>query len=162
MNRHDAAQWFSALAPRERRLLVAGAAALLLTVLYAAVVEPLTNRRAQLEQEIAAQRTLLAWMHQVGDQVRPSGVAQRVGNGDSLFATVDRSARATALAGSLQRVQPEGQQTVRIWLDDAPFDEMVRWIGTVERDHGVVVSALSVERTQTAGLVNARLTLERP
>lgn len=161
MNRHDVARWYGALAPRERRLVVVGAAVVVLTIIYLAVVEPLAERRAQLEQGVAAQRTLLAWMNEVEDQVRPVG-AQLVGNGDSLFATIDRSARATALAGALQRVQPEGQQTVRVWLDNAQFDELVRWIGALEREHRIMVSVLTVERTQESGLVNARLTLERP
>lgn len=161
MNRHDVTRWYGALAPRERRMVVVGAAAVALLIVYLAVVEPLAQRRAQLEQGVAAQRTLLAWMNEVGDRVRTAG-PQRVGNGDSLFATVDRSVRATALAGSVQRVQPEGQQTVRVWLDNAPFDELVRWVGMLDREHSVVVSALTAERTQASGMVNARLTLERP
>ncbi|MCA1798806.1 MAG: type II secretion system protein M [Xanthomonadaceae bacterium] len=161
MNRHDVAQWFNALAPRERRLVAFGAAAVVLLIAYIAVVEPLAQRRAQLEQGVAAQRTLLAWMNEVAGQVSPPG-AQQVGSGDSLFATVDRSARATVLAEALQRLQPEGQQTVRVWLDNAQFDELVRWIGTLEREHRIMVSVLTIERTQESGLVNARLTLERP
>lgn len=152
--------WFLSLAPRERRIVAAGAVVLIAVVVWMAVVEPLQQRRAQMEQGVATNRALIAWMNQVGGSLGAG--PRRVGNGDSLFAAVDRSARATALAGSLQRVQPEGQTTVRVWLDNAPFDELVRWVGALERDQGIAVSALSVERTQTAGLVNARLTLERP
>jgi general secretion pathway protein M len=162
MNASDLRAWFNGLAARERAIVVGGAAVLVVLIVYAGVVEPLSERHARIEREAAQQWALAAWMNQVGDSVRRAGPTRVGGNGDSLFAAVDRSVRNTALAGSLQRVQPEGQQTVRVWLDNAPFDEVVRWVGALERDQGVVVSAMTAERTQNAGRVNARLTLERP
>lgn len=153
--------WFLGLAPRER-LLVGGAAVVFVLLLaYLLVVEPLQQRRAVLERGVVAQRELLAWMHTAVVPLRGDTTAPSSSRGQSLFAVVDRSARATVLAGALQRVQPEGQGNVRVWFNDAPFDDLVRWIATLQRDHGITVNTLSIERTDTAGLVSARLTLER-
>lgn len=153
--------WFLGLAPRER-LMVSGAAVVVVLLLaYLLVVEPLQQRRAMLERGVVAQRELLTWMRDAVVPLRGNTGESENGRGQSLFAVVDRSARATVLAGALQRVQPEGQGNVRVWFEDAPFDDLVRWIATLQREHGVAVNTLAVQQTDTAGLVNARLTLER-
>lgn len=145
--------WWESLATRERRLVAAGATLLAVTVVWIAVIEPVADHRESLADGIVAQRALLEWMGTI-DTTR--GAA----DGDSLFAIVDRSVRATPLAGSVQRLQPESGVGVRIWLDGASFDELVRWIATLERDHGITVATFSVERGQGPGAVNARLTLQ--
>ena len=153
--------WFLSLAPRERALVAGGAAVLLVLIVYLLVVEPLVQRRALLERGVASQRELLTWMQQAVVPLR-NGAGQRVqSRGESLFAVVDRSARGSALAGALQRVQPEGNTNVRVWFNDAAFDELVRWLAALQREHGVAVGGLTVERADCAGLVNARVTLER-
>lgn len=153
--------WFLGLAPRERLMVSGAAVVVLLLLVYLLVIEPLQQRRALLERGVVAQRELLTWMRDAVVPLRGNTDAPANSRGQSLFAVVDRSARATVLAGALQRVQPEGQGSVRVWFDDASFDDLVRWIATLQREHGVSVNALAVQRTDTAGLVNARLTLER-
>lgn len=152
-------EWFASLAPRERAS-VAGAGVLLaVVVVYLLLIEPMLEHRAMLERGIAAQRDLVTWMRGVAGDIDAG--APLSGDGGSLFAVVDRSVRGTALAGAIERVQPEGTATVRVWLDGADFDELVRWIATLDRQHGIGVSSLSVERGPAPGSVNARMTLER-
>jgi general secretion pathway protein M len=153
--------WFLGLAPRERMLVAGAAVVVVLLLAYLLVVEPLQQRRAMLERGVIAQRELLTWMRDAVVPLRGNTTAPPDSRGESLFAVVDRSARATVLAGALQRVQPEGQGNVRVWFEDAPFDDLVRWTAALQREHGVSVNTLSVERTDSAGLVNARVTLER-
>lgn len=153
--------WWLSRAPRDRWVYGGVAALVVLVVVYLAVVEPLQMRRDQLERGVASQRELLSWMHTVVVPARGNLRAPARSGNQSLFATVDRSARSTVLAGAVQRVQPEGTGAVRVWLENAPFDATVRWVAQLEREHGITVSALSVEPTEGAGLVTVRLTLER-
>ena len=134
---------------------------LVLLIVYLLIVEPLAQRRALLERGVTSQRELLAWMQQAVVPLRGSAGAPVASRNESLFAVVDRSARGSALAGALQRVQPEGDSNVRVWFNDAAFDELVRWLAALQREHGVAVGGLTVERAEGAGLVNARVTLER-
>ncbi len=151
--------WFASLAPRERRSVIGAGAFVAVVVLYVAAVEPVLEHRAMLERGVVAQRELVTWMRGIAAD-QGSG-APAAGAGGSLFAVVDRSVRATALAGAVQRVQPEGTGTVRVWLDGADFDELVRWIAVLDRQYGIGVSSLSVERGLAPGSVNVRLTLDR-
>ena len=50
---------------------------------------------------------------------------------------------------------------MRIWLDDVPFDALVRWLGDLHTRYGVRVEAANIERESGPGLVSARLTLMR-
>jgi general secretion pathway protein M len=153
--------WYLSLAPRERWLVTGAAVFIAVVIFYLALVEPLIERRAMLERGIVAQRELAAWMRGIagdGDTAAPVATPD---SGGSLFAVVDRSVRGTLLAGAVQRVQPEGSGSVRVWLDGANFDELVRWIAVLDRQHGIGVTALAVERGAASGIVNARLTLER-
>ncbi len=56
----------------------------------------------------------------------PRGRAAVAGAGQSLLAIVDQSRKASAIDKPPSRLQPEGDNTVRIWLDDVPFDPLVR------------------------------------
>jgi general secretion pathway protein M len=150
--------WWSARTARERTVVSVGAALVALALLWAMVLNPLTLRRAELERAVPEQRALLAWMESLPTG---SGNDTRATQG-SLFAVVDRSARSTALAGTLSRIQPEGADTVRVWFDETPFNDLVTWLALLEREHGVRVTAVAVDRTATPGRVSARVTLARP
>lgn len=151
--------WFAALAPRERKSVIGAGVLVVVVVLYVAAIEPVLEHRAMLERGVAAQRDLVHWMRDVAGELDSGPPVADAGG--SLFALVDRSVRGTALAGAVQRVQPEGSGTVRVWLDGADFDELVRWIAALDRRHGIGVSSLAVERGPAPGSVNVRLTLER-
>lgn len=150
--------WWAARNPRERVILVAGAAVVIAALIWALLLDPLSQRRDALARAVPEQRALLNWM----ESIPADGARRATSIRDSLFAVVDRSARSTALAGTLSRVQPEGADTVRVWLDDAPFNELVAWMASLEYEHGVRVTAVAVDRTATPGRVSARVTLARP
>ena len=61
---------------------------------------------------------------------------------------------------ALKRVEPEGSNSVRVWLEGAPFDVLIKWLGTLSTQHGVDADTVTLERIEAAGLVNARLMLE--
>lgn len=150
--------WWQARAPRERVILLAGAAFVSVALIWALLLNPMAQHRAELARTVPEQRAFLAWMNSLNASAgRPAGAAQ-----GSLFSVVDRSARATALAGTLSRIQPEGVGTVRVWFDDAPFNDLVMWLAALEREQGVQVTAFAADRTASPGRVSARLTLSRP
>ena len=62
----------------------------------------------------------------------------------------------------IQRIEPEGKDGVKLWIENVNFDSLVRWLGEMERRHGVLVKRATITRhEQTTGHVNSRLSLER-
>lgn len=153
--------WNKLQGGEQRTLLIGGVAALLL-LLYGLVIDPFSQELKRLEQSVAADRELLAWMEQAAQQVktlRGSGGAKR-GNGQSLLSLVDASAKKNGLGGALKQVRPEGNG-VRLRFEQASFDDMVRWLGRLGSEQGVGVLSLNLERLETPGTVNATVVLER-
>lgn len=158
MNLRD---WYANLSTRERNLVAAATALLGVAVLYFAVVLPVQTanhrRAARVEQKSAD----LAWMQSVAPQVRAaaSAAGAPAAAAESLVVLVDRTAREAGLGGSLGGQSPEGEQGLRIRLQEAPFDVVVGWLGVLQQQHGVVIDAASIDAAASPGLVNASLTL---
>ncbi len=157
--------WFLGLDRRERITVGIGAVATLLMLLYAGVVDPLLNAQTDWQRRVDADTALVTWMRSAVVEIetlRGSTAARPgVNKSESLFGTVDRTARSTALGPAIKRLQPDGSDSVRVQLEGAPFDALVRWLGALQADYAIHVDAVSVDRAEAPGTVNAQITLSR-
>jgi general secretion pathway protein M len=156
--------WFEGLDQRERLLVMAGSALLAVFLVIVLVWLPVRSGYNNLKASVAEQRDTAAWMQRSAQQLaelKRSGGTAAVGlGGRSLLAVTDSTARAGGLGAELKRVEPEGRDSVRVWLDGAPFDVLVKWLTTLNSTHGILVDNATLERTESAGRVDARLTLQ--
>lgn len=158
--------WFASLEANERRLLMIAAPMLLLMLLYVGVWEPLANKVDDLRASTTEQESLLAWMRGAAQEVKQlrgrSGQSQRAKptNGESLLSLVDSTAKSGQLGTALKRVQPDGEQKVRVWLEAASFDDVVRWLTALETRHGVHVVSSVFQAVEATGRVDVRLVFE--
>jgi general secretion pathway protein M len=122
----------------------------------------LQARVETMQQALETQRQTYQWMQERAAEVRRlrgSGAAMpAAASSESLLALVDRSAREGGLARAVRRIEPDGGGA-RLWMEQAGFAELMRWLVTLEHAHGVSISSLTLERQPTPGLVNARVTL---
>lgn len=159
--------WFESLGGREQMMVAAGAVVFALFLVYALVWSPLQSNHETLQTRVEAQRETAAWMTQSAGQLqqlqRARGPAARGLGGKSLLAMADSTARANGLGASLKRVEPEGSNNVRVWLEDASFDQVVKWLGMISSTYGIGTDSASIERVAgSVGKINARLTLQAP
>jgi general secretion pathway protein M len=156
--------WLENLDPRERMMAAAGAVLLVLFLIYVLVLSPLHSGYDSLRSSVDTQRTTAQWMQESAQTLkslkRSGGRAAQGLGGRSLLSVADSTARAGGLGPALKRVEPEGSDSVRVWLDGASFDVLVKWLGTLSTTHGVNAETVTLERSGTAGRVNARLTLQ--
>lgn len=156
--------WFAQLRPNDRRALIIGLAVLVVVLGYLFIWEPAAKHLVQLRQTVNEQQSLLTWMQQAAQQVQQlrgsTGGAAKIADGQSLLAVVDQSAKSGHLGTAMKRVEPEGQNTVRVWFEQANFDDLVLWLEGLQRTYNVGVANIVIERQTTPGLVNVRLSLE--
>jgi general secretion pathway protein M len=157
-------EWLAGLDPQER-LLVYGAGALLAVILvYVALLHPFHSSYERLRDGVEERRTTLQWMQESAvkvQQLRGANPAAGMGmEGRSLLSVTDDAARAAGLGNALKRVEPDGSNGVRVWLEDAAFDSVVGWLSVMASRYGVDVDSASMERTAARGRVNARLSLQ--
>lgn len=156
-------QYWEGLQPRERQVLSVGAVALLIIGVYALIIEPYQEKSARLEQDIAAHLETLQWMQGAAASVKAlqrNGGSHKKDWKGTLLTLVDTSARQSALGDSVKKVEPEGKNGVRVWLEQASFDELLRWLNTLNQQYDVKISGLQVDREDSAGLVSAKVVLE--
>lgn len=156
--------WFNSLEQRERRIVVVGAALLMVMLIYVMAWDPLVNKVDALRTSTAEQQALLNWMQQSAQEVKQlrgsSGQRSQVVGGQSLLSLVDSTAKSGRLGKSLKRVQPDGEQQVRVWLEEANFDDVVRWLTTLETRQGVRIVSSVFQAKEAAGRVDVRLVFE--
>jgi general secretion pathway protein M len=158
--------WLATLSVRERLSLLLGGLALAATLGYVLLWQPFAARHARLAEVVAEQGQLVQWMRDTAAELAALGqrgpVPGAMGARDqSLLTVVDATTRAAGLAGQVTRVQPEGADTVRVWLDRVRFNQLVSWLARLEAEAGVEIDSANLEPTDRPGEVNARLSLKR-
>ncbi len=158
---------YLALEPRERLLVTTGAAVLAVVRYYLLVWEPLAKAREQATTQIAAEQALAAELAAATPLARQAlgrssaGAAPISAQNRSLLAVVDQTGKAAGLGQGVRRVQPEGDDRVRIWLEGVEFNRTVRWLHQLETRHGMVVDSADMGAQSAPGQVEARLGLAR-
>jgi general secretion pathway protein M len=155
--------WLAGLEQRER-IVVYGVAALLgVFLIYAIAIQPLYSGYDKRVSSVDEQRETLQWMQQSAatvQQLRSASPVSAAGlGGRSLLSVTDASARAANLGDALKRVEPEGSDAVRVWLDGASFDAVIGWLDVMSTRYAADVDTITLEKAGSSGLVNARLTL---
>ncbi len=157
--------WWNARNPREKILLALGGIVLIALMYYSLVMAPLNSSVTKMQQRIENELLLGSWLVGVTPEVqslqRSNGKAAAK-KGGSLLSVVDQTSKAAGLGKAVTRLQPEGEDEVRAWLEAAPFNETLRWLRTLESSYGVEITELSFNRNNEAGLIKARLIFKRP
>lgn len=158
--------WWISLQPRERLILIVAAGIVILALIYLLGIEPFFKQRTILMQRIEAQRQELAWMQQTSEQVKHlrsiSPEQRRTSYNRSLLGVVDTSSRSNNIRKPIQRMEPEGNNGVKLWIEDADFDKLIQWLGSLNTQQGVYVTRATISRGDAPGLIDTRLSLQRP
>lgn len=153
-------EWLDGLAPRERWLVVTAAAFAVFALVVALVIRPVYGARARAAERIVEQQALLKDVEQFAQRFGPqSPGASPAASGESIVVVVDRSTRERGLGGYLKRNQPEGQDGVRLRMENVPFDDFLSWLAEVQDRHGLATASASFDPTGEPGRVNANLGL---
>ena len=156
-------EWLAALAPRERLMLVLGAAAFLALLVYLLAWKPLAEEAERLSAANRSQRETLEWMRSAAQEVerlRRTQPTRPAAASGSLLGLADRLARQSQVKDRIRRLQPEGQGVVRVEIEGSDFNRLIGWLGRL-RKQGVETTSLSLSRVEDTSRVDARLTLER-
>jgi len=156
--------WWLGLEARERRTLSLAAAVLVAMLFYFVLWLPPHRAIAELHERLPGLRADVAWMRQAADEARVlqqrAGATPANARGDqALYSLADETARKAGLADAIERVEPSGDQQVRVNLRGASFDDMVRWLGGLRHGYGVGTDSLSVRSTDRPGRVDVQLVL---
>ncbi|MDX1634560.1 MAG: type II secretion system protein M [Marinobacter sp.] len=156
---------YDQLPRRDQQGLQVIAVALLLGLLYFMVWRPAADFHDASVADHDRARDLVAWMQQNRAEIRQLAANQAAGQGGgqiadsrALMSTVTSSAREAGL--QLQRFEPSGDNAIRVWMEDVPFNQLAAWLERLTANHGIVIDQAALDRSDQPGRVSARFTLE--
>jgi general secretion pathway protein M len=155
--------WFFSLQPRERMLVLGGGVVLLLFVIYFLALAPFYSAVNSRAERVAKKQGDLAWIRSVGGEILALGASTTpaVPSNESLVVLIDRSTRECGLGSSLTGQTPNGENGIRVRLEQAEFDKLIVCLGSLQQSHSVTIESANIDRTGKPGFVNASLVLTR-
>lgn len=147
-------RYMQGLQPRERKLVTGLAIFLCVVVLVWGILLPAWDYAVSAQQRFEQERDDLIWMSQNIERVQGVNSA---GQRRDILSSVVSSARENQL--TIKRYEPEGDNGLRIWLENVEFNAAWYWLATLRSDHGIRAEDVLIDRAQTSGFADLRLTL---
>ena len=145
--------WFAQLSQRDQMSLMVLAVVLALYLLYMLVWSPLDNRRDDLALQntaIAESRVRVDAMVSEVLQLRQSGA--KPGAKRNLTSVINASTSRLQLP--VIRLQPNSRGEIQVRVENANFDDVLKWLYEMEYKEGLLVREVSLVQTGSVGRVN--------
>lgn len=158
----EAKRFYYSMAPRERLMVNGMLAVLLIALIYLVLVYPAYNKVAEAEERFQRTQDLNAWMMANEPALKAasnSGSARAGGtvSGQALMSQINQSAKMMGI--DLKRYEPDGETKLRVWLDDASFNSVMKWLAQLEKQHGIKVINISADAEKAPGIANFKVIL---
>ncbi len=154
--------WWSQRNSREQNLILAASVAAILMLAWAFILHPLAERQAALQARIAAQNQALQQLAEARE-LQAAGAMQSTAGADfgdrSMASIIEQGLRMAGLAAAIRRIEPAGDGSVSLVLEQAGFDSLAGWLQEAAADPGITVREMSLDRAERDGTVNARMRL---
>ncbi len=156
--------WYQSLGERDRMILTWGGGLVILLLGYFLLWDPLSSTVDNQRQQLTAKQNTLSQMQQWAKEVQKlkSMNPARVNTSDrSLISLIDEKIRNAGMKASLDRMEPEGQDKVRLWLKDSDFNRFINLLGQLHQQYGIDVESASITATDNPGSASVKLNLSR-
>ena len=158
--------WLQSLDPREQILVLTAVVFVIFAIAWFAIWKPLDTGQQSAALRVEDWKTSIAALRPMKSQLQAQGGSQAApaGQNQSMVVIIDNTLRQRGLYDSLQRSQPTpGSDGIRVEFENAAFDDLMLWLGDVNREYGLLVqsSSFSTVSGEGQGRVNATMTLER-
>lgn len=154
--------WFQNLTGSEQRLLKIGALLVALALLWVLVYLPVNKHisnqvvvKERLQNQLQQMQVLTS--SSVGTNVN---VITPIPAGVTFSAWIDQQLRTVNLQDLVNRTEPIDENSLTIWLQAAPFDQVIDWLQTIALQYAIQVDQIDVNVVDpTIGLTNIRMRL---
>lgn len=149
--------YYETAAAREQTALKALGIFVSAVLILLLVILPLHRFNSGAVASYRAQQETLQWMRDNRAAIGSNTQKQRE-PGASLLTLANQSARNFGFA--FKRYEPNANQGLNLWLEQVPFNQVVKWLEVLERDYGIVAVEFTASRRDEAGVVDVRIVLQ--
>lgn len=157
-------EYFNGLEARERNLVIVAGLIFILVIPYQFVWKPFTEAIDNSTIRVQAQKKQFFKMQQQAKKINQlKGTGDLVSQPGKQFMNnaINTAAKRYGLATSLN-IKSGSNDSLRVSLDNVPFDNVMDWLDQLINNNGAVISKLIIDRQPTAGRVNVSVYLESP
>jgi len=149
------------LVPRERYMLLGMTVFLAIVLVYFVLVNPAINAAADAKQMLANKQVLIQWMKSNESKVmqvqKQNRASSKPTTRQSFLALVNRSSGQYSVP--LKRYEPEGQNKLRVWVEDVPFNSLINWLNELKTKSAINVVNISIDAQKAPGIISAKIIL---
>ena len=146
--------WYVSQNKRDQKIIKVISAFILICFIIVLFVQPFIAKQslyqAKLDKSLVTYEALASNAHKF-----KGNTASAESNGPILSLVTQQAKRSNI---NLKRFEPDGNG-LRIWLEDAVFDDAIRWLEELNKKHGIQIKQINVDRSEKSGLVDLRGTL---
>ncbi len=157
--------WFNTLSSRERMLVVFAGIALSLLLFWLLIAQPLFNNYKHLNKVINRQEDTLEEMKKQRVQIKQlQQQSQKTvkNDGRNPQQLIERGLQTWRLKSSLERMQSQGANGVRIILKNVNADRFMRFLYELEDKYALTIHDLVINNAKRkSGFADVRLTIKK-
>ncbi|TLU65826.1 type II secretion system protein M [Thalassotalea litorea] len=146
--------WWQGLNPREQKMVAGCSVAVLLSVFWFALWQPINDNLVRSQKKAEQQQQLLLWVH---ENLAKYKTLQRAGgarpSSGSLSSVVNRAAKRFKI--EIARMQPQGDN-LQVWVDEVAFNDLLHWLEQLQHREGLVIQAIDIVKGDEQGTVKVR------
>lgn len=157
--------WYTTLSPRERKFVLLATLASLVLLFWLLAAKPLYNNHKKLNTVISSQKITLEKMKKQSIQIKrlkqqdSKPVVKSTGNPQQL---IEKALQTWRLKSTLERMQSQGPNGVRLILKNANADRFMRFLYELENKYTLSISNLVINNAKKeSGFADIRLTIKR-
>lgn len=157
--------WFNSLSPRERTLVLFAGTALTALLFWLLLLKPLYDNHKQLNKVIHSQKNTLKIMQKQSaeiKQLQQQTIKPVVDSGKNPQQLIEHSLQTWRLKPSLERMQSQGSNGVRLILKNANADRVMRFLYELENKKALSISDMVMNNNKKeSGFADIRLTIKK-
>ncbi len=157
-------QRWNGLTLREQLLAVVTIIIVLFYGFYSIVVLPLSAEKQNIQRKVIAQQEIYQYLNTLSEEVKDLRNHQQaqtdLTENAVLITRVDASSEQIKIKSAIDKIIPEGDSKLIIWLDVVSFDQLIDWLIELEKNQAISVAKISLLQDEVkAGFVKAKIEL---
>jgi general secretion pathway protein M len=147
---------------QEQTMLLVGAVAMIIFLIWAALLSPLQNKRDRLLALNVATELSLGRVQLLATQIQ--GLSQQAGQAgagsENLSGLINASLSENGL--SMSGLRPGAGGEIQVRIDKASADALLQWLNDLENKHHITIRDLSITTSNDPGQVAVNVRLLKP
>lgn len=157
-------QRWAQLQAREQKIILGGALALALILLYFLAFDPWLTARRKLERDLPRLRAELSQMRALAETANRLSANRRTAVGDSasVAAALRNELGQAKLVAEAPPVRDDGQGRLILTLPAVDADALLLWLEQAQKRHALRLASAKLQKLDAPGQVKADLVFELP